>query len=91
MPPADQLGVADEPPSGSELTAYDEAHVVTYWRMLDAAAEGADWREVSRIVLCIDPAREPDRARQAYDSHLARARWIANTGYRQLLRSGWPK
>ncbi|WP_431014534.1 DUF2285 domain-containing protein [Bradyrhizobium pachyrhizi] len=79
MPPADQPGVANEPPFESELTAYDEAHVVTYWRMLDADAEGADWREVSRIVLGVDPEREPDRARQVYDSHLARARWIANT------------
>jgi hypothetical protein len=30
----------------------------------------ADWREVSRIVLHIDPGREPDRARRAFDSHL---------------------
>jgi hypothetical protein len=37
-------------------------------------AEGADWREVVRIVLHIDPDREPDRARQAFNSHLARAK-----------------
>jgi hypothetical protein len=68
------------------LTVYDEEHAITYMRMLDADAEGADWREVSRIVLHIDPEREPDRARRAFDSHLARARWAAREGYRHLLR-----
>ena len=37
-------------------------------RMLDANAEGADWREVAQIVLHINPDREPDRARQAFES-----------------------
>jgi hypothetical protein len=68
------------------LTDYDEEHVVTYVRMLDADADGADWREVSRIVLHIDPDLDPDRARRAFDSHLARAKWAARFGYRQLLR-----
>jgi hypothetical protein len=60
-------------------------------RMLDADADGADWREVARIVLHIDPDREPDRARRAFESHLARARWAAREGYRHLLRYGWPR
>jgi hypothetical protein len=80
--------VADLAPSGPALTAYDEEHAVTYIRMLDADREGADWREVSRIVLHIDPEQEPDRARRAFDSHLARAKWAAREGYRQLLRGG---
>ena len=46
---------------------------LSYLRMLDANADGTDWREVSRIVLHTDAEREPDRARRAYDSHLARA------------------
>jgi hypothetical protein len=83
--------VADYAPSGSTLTDYDEEHAVTYARMLDADAEGADWREVSRIVLHIDPDHYPDRARRAFDSHLARAKWLARHGYRELLRSGWPR
>ena len=49
MPPLDP-DVADLAPTGPALTAYDEEHVVTYVRMLDADREGADWREVSRIV-----------------------------------------
>ncbi|WP_441256279.1 DUF2285 domain-containing protein [Bradyrhizobium sp. 482_C4_N1_1] len=77
--------VADVAPNDSTLTAYDEQHVVTYMRLLQAEGEGADWLEVSRIVLHIDPEREPDRARSAYQSHLARAKWLTEQG--RLLRS----
>jgi hypothetical protein len=57
-------------------------YVVRRRRLLDADVEGADWREVSRIVLHIDPEYESDRARCA----LARAKWMAGCGYRDLLR-----
>ena len=89
-PPLDP-DVADVAPTDSVLTVYDEEHLVTYWRLLDAEADGADWREVARIVLHIDPDREPSRARNAFDSHLARARWLADHGYRDLLRGGAAK
>ncbi|WP_043161743.1 DUF2285 domain-containing protein [Bradyrhizobium sp. Ai1a-2] len=77
-------------PSDPTLTPYDREHAVTYMRLLDADADGADWREVAEIVLHIDPKREPERARRTYDSHLNRARWMSRHGYRQLLQSGWP-
>jgi Uncharacterized conserved protein (DUF2285) len=83
--------VEDLAPDGPSLTPYDEQHAVTYMRLLDAEADNADWREVVRIVLHIDPDQEPDRARRAYDSHLARAKWAARSGYRLLLQRGWPK
>ncbi|MFZ5679669.1 MAG: DNA -binding domain-containing protein [Pseudomonadota bacterium] len=86
--PALDPDVADVAPNESVLTTYDEQHLVTYWRLLDAEAAGADWKEVARIVLHIDPDREPVRARNAFDSHLARARWMADQGYRDLLRGG---
>jgi len=38
--------------------------------------------------LHIDPDREPDRARHVFDSHLARAKWMTEHGYRHLLRGG---
>lgn len=76
--------VADAAPTHSALTPYDEQHVVTYARLLQAESEGADWREVARIVLHIDPEREPDRARNAYLSHLERAKWVSQQG--RLLR-----
>ena len=40
--------VADLAPVDPVLTAYDEQHVVTYLRLLDADAGKADWREVAR-------------------------------------------
>jgi hypothetical protein len=72
------------------LTGYDEQHLITYLRLLDAETDGADWKEVARIVLHIDPDREPDRARRAWETHLARARWMTEQGYRHLLRGGAP-
>jgi hypothetical protein len=76
--------VADVAPIDSALTTYDQQHVVTYARLLQAESEGADWREVARIVLHIDPERAPDRARNAYLSHLQRAKWVTEQG--RLLR-----
>jgi hypothetical protein len=74
--------------SDSKLTVYDEEHIITYLRLLDADAAGADSRKITRIVLHIDPEREPDRARQAFESHLSRAKWMTEHGYRLLLRGG---
>ena len=88
-PPVDPP-VSDTAPSGGVLTGYDEQHLVTYLRLLDAEAEGADWHEVARIVLHIDPAQEPERAHRAWTSHLARARWMTESGYRHLLQGGAP-
>ncbi|MCC4232310.1 DUF2285 domain-containing protein [Sphingobium soli] len=76
----------DRAPDANYVTAYDERHHRTYWRLLDAADENADWREAVRIIFGIDPAAEPERARSVYDSHLARARWMTETGYRHYLR-----
>ena len=80
--------VTDLAPNGPVLTAYDEEHMITYMRVLDADQQGADWREVSRIVLRIDPDTEADHARRAFESHLSRARWMTEQGYRHLLRGG---
>ncbi|QGM99891.1 DNA -binding domain-containing protein [Methylocystis parvus] len=77
--------IADIAPSDEHVTDYDRAHFKVYLRMLDAAKEGAAWEEISSIVLGIDSVREPARARRAYDTHLARAQWLANKGYKDLL------
>jgi hypothetical protein len=86
-PPLDP-DVADIAPSDPVLTVYDEEHLITYLRLLDADAEGADWREVARLVLYLDPEQETERARRAFESHLSRARWMTEHGYRHLLRGG---
>ena len=53
--------------------------LITYLRMFDANADGADWREVLRIVLHIDAERAGSG--RPYDSHLARAKWMTGAGY----------
>jgi hypothetical protein len=79
----------DEPPGGDKVTEYDRSHLVTYLRLLDAETEDADWKEVARIVFRLDPAREPDRAKRIHDSHLARAHWMTENGYRDLIRASY--
>ena len=54
----------------------------------DSELTVADWREVARIVLRLDPEHEPDHARRTFDSHLSRAKWMTEQGYRHLLRGG---
>ena len=86
-PPSDPE-ICDNVPGGEALTAYDEQHFVTYLRLLDAESAGGDWRDAARTILCVDPDREPERARCVWERHLARARWMTGTGYRHLLRRG---
>ncbi|WP_159586475.1 DNA -binding domain-containing protein [Chelativorans xinjiangense] len=79
----------DEPPKSEHLTDYDRAHVETYLRLLDAEADAAHWREVVRVVFGLDPDRQPERAMRVHETHLARARWMTENGYRDLLRSAY--
>lgn len=73
-------------PHEPELTEYDRMQFPLYARLLDAAEAGAPWTEATAIVLGLDPAMDPEGAKRAYDSHLARARWMMDQGYRDLLR-----
>ena len=58
----------DRPPDSAELTAYDERHLATYLRLLDADEEGADWKEAVKIIFGLDPESgapaRPPRLRQ---------------------------
>lgn len=69
-------------PTDTVLTPYDRAHAALYFQLVDAAEAGADWRKVVALALAIEPAA-PD-ARAIWASHLARARWFVETGWRQL-------
>jgi hypothetical protein len=77
--------IQDEPPQLDRISPYDEVHLANYIRLLDAEAEGADWREAVAVIFGLDPNKEPDRAKRVHDSHLARAHWIRNTGYQFLF------
>jgi type VI secretion system activator RovC-like protein len=77
-------GLVEDVPWSDSITAYDEAHFVVYVRLLDAAADGASADEMARIVLGIDPLKESERAQRMVASHLRRARWMTEHGYREL-------
>ncbi len=87
---ASEPPIADTAPTKRALTGYDEQHHVIYLRLLDADAEHADWRDVARFVLKIDPDKEPERAHRAWETHLARARWMTEQGYKFLFKGGAP-
>jgi hypothetical protein len=80
-----QAELRERAPEGEPLTDYDRDMAAVYLRLLDAEATGADWREVAKIVLGVDDADEPQRAKVMHASHLARAQWLRDSGYRELL------
>lgn len=90
MPPELEPDIADEAPWSEALTDYDRDHLATYLRLLDAEQDGADWREVARVVLRQDPGACEAQARGCWESHLQRARWMTQTGYRLLLEARSP-
>jgi hypothetical protein len=77
----------DRPPQSASLTDYDRQHLALYVRLLDAVEEGAEWTEVVHVLFGLDPSRDRERARQIYDDHLARARWMTEHGYWDLLKA----
>ncbi|MGX9576964.1 DUF2285 domain-containing protein [Mesorhizobium sp. f-mel] len=80
--------VTDEGSASSVLTGYDEDRLLTYVRLLDAAAEDADWREVARILLHIIPKRSRSGAFRAWESHLARTRRMTTTATNIFWQAG---
>ena len=83
--------IAETAPADPMLTSYDEQLLMVYLRLLDAAAEGADWRDVARVVLKLDPNSDSARAEMTWRSHFDRAKWLSESGYRHLLRGGAPQ
>lgn len=80
----------DRAPESAQLTAYDDRHLADYLRLLDAEADGTDWREAAALIFGIDVNAEPARAKSMHDSHLARARWMTEVGYAYLLGCNRP-
>ncbi len=79
----------DEPPQSSVLTAYDREHMKLYLRLIDATTDGACWQEAVAVLFGLDADREPERAKRVHDTHLARAHWMTEVGYRLLLRENY--
>lgn len=75
----------DRAPDGPVLTDYDRFQARTYLRLLDAATDKADWHEVVQTLFGLNASIEPERALTVYETHLARARWVAAQGYTELV------
>lgn len=88
--PMTKMTFLDEPPLADGLTQYDKQQLVTYLRLLDADAEGADWREVTQIVFGINAGIDEERALRVYHAHLARAQWMRDSGFQHLLGAQQP-
>ncbi|WP_246667818.1 DUF2285 domain-containing protein [Bradyrhizobium macuxiense] len=74
------------------LTAHDEQLLVTYWRVLDAEADGPEQKEVARIMPHIHP--DPRVSARLANRSLAiwrGVKWVANRDYHSLLRGGATK
>lgn len=74
-------------PSLPNVTPYDRRRFPIYLRLLDADAARAPWDAVALEVLGLDVSADPKAARETWESHLSRARWMTEVGYRDLLRS----
>ena len=75
------MHIADARPE--HITPYDRAHLLLYARLLDAAANDVSDAEMIRDILELEPGT--DEAAASLAQHLARARWMHETGYRQML------
>lgn len=73
-------------PNVPTITAYDELRFPIYIRLLDANAAGVSWEDAANKVLGLDVAADPSAAWRTWQSHLDRAQWMTEVGYRQLLR-----
>ncbi|MFC0217572.1 DUF2285 domain-containing protein [Pseudochelatococcus lubricantis] len=80
-----------KPPSSETITSYDREHMKLYMRLLDAERDGADWYEAVSILFGLDPDHDPKRCHAIYEAHLARAHWMTEYGYRELVRESQRK
>jgi len=72
-------------PVDDTITPYDRAQFKLYLQLLDAEKQSVDWRTAASDIMSLDP--EEASARTCWQSHLKRAKWMSESGYRQLLDS----
>lgn len=87
MNQSSDIALLEAPPAADKPTDYDWVHRICYLRLLDADAEGADWRETARTVMKLDPDQDAERVRATWESHLRRAQWMTTHGYRAYLEN----
>lgn len=80
-----QAPVVAPVPWADTITPYDEAHLGTYLRLLDAAKDGASDEAMCMQVLNIPADIGEAKSSEILESHLKRARWMCEMGYKDLL------
>jgi hypothetical protein len=74
------------PPASDNVTDYDLALANHYLRLLAAEEDGAHWSEAVCHIFGLDWEADREGARAIHAAHLARARWMAEVGFLELLR-----
>lgn len=77
--------LAERAPRSPTITAYDEAYFAIYLRLLDAKSKAASEDAMLAIIFDAAPGMNRDKALRALVSHLKRAVWMSDEGYRGLL------
>jgi hypothetical protein len=73
-------------PTSKNVTTYDEHRFPLYIQLLDANTVGARWEDVADSVLGLDIHADRVSAHHTWQSHLNRAKWMTEVGYRDLLK-----
>jgi hypothetical protein len=81
------IAIADTLELPAEIAAYDLAHASLYAQLLDAADAGMEWKEGAARFLSRDPFADPEGAWLCWEQHVARARWIVDTGFPKLANA----
>lgn len=68
-----------------DVTDVDRERASLYLALLDSALEGLDWRALGVRHFSWDGSTDEAHVRAVVDSHLRRAAWMRDVGYRGLL------
>ncbi len=71
------------PPWSDHVTDYDRTHLLEYAQLLDAVA--TERTETDMIAAILKLAPDAEGSRDSLARHLARARWMREAGYAQIL------
>lgn len=80
------IGLQTTPPASDNVTDYDLAFANHYLRLLAAEEDGADWSEAVCHIFGLDCDVDREGARATHAAHLARAKWMAEVGFLELLQ-----
>ncbi len=81
----DTQNLKPKAPSSDNVTPYDREHFKLYLRLLDAEENDVHWKVAVEEIMGLKSVESSSKS--CWQSHLQRAKWMSNSGYRQLLDS----